>query len=130
MDANEQTVRLPPGTALDAGAIGKGLAADMVAEMLLDTGAQVNLLPRLDGLGAHFRKIDSRTKISDGGQSGATASPLGIVDEVTVGGIRFPGMLFAIFEVPYLGGNGILGSQAFQRGRVEIDYPGKMISFW
>lgn len=39
VDANEQTVRLPPGTALDAGAIGKGLAADMVAEMLLDTGA-------------------------------------------------------------------------------------------
>ncbi len=39
VDANEQTVRLPPGTAVDAGAIGKGLAADIVAELLIDNGA-------------------------------------------------------------------------------------------
>ena len=98
--------------------------------MLLDTGSQVNLLPRLDGLGAHFRKLGAGTKISDGGRVGTGSSPLGIVDEVAIGGIRYRDMLFAIFEVPYLGGNGILGSQILQSGRVEIDYPGKMISIW
>ena len=34
VDLNEMTVRLPPGTAVDAGGIGKGLAADMVAGLL------------------------------------------------------------------------------------------------
>lgn len=33
-------VRLPPGMTLDAGGIGKGLAADLVAEELLDAGAE------------------------------------------------------------------------------------------
>lgn len=32
-------VRLPPGTTLDPGGLGKGLAADMVAELALDRGA-------------------------------------------------------------------------------------------
>ncbi len=39
IDLNEMTVRLPPGTAVDAGGIGKGLAADMVAGLLLASGA-------------------------------------------------------------------------------------------
>jgi thiamine biosynthesis lipoprotein len=46
VDANEQTARLPPGTAIDAGGIGKGVAADMVAELLMDngvTGTMVNV---------------------------------------------------------------------------------------
>ena len=39
VDLNEMTVRLPPGTAVDAGGIGKGLAADMVAGLLMANGA-------------------------------------------------------------------------------------------
>jgi thiamine biosynthesis lipoprotein len=39
VDLNEMTVRLPPGTAVDAGGIGKGLAADMVAGLLIANGA-------------------------------------------------------------------------------------------
>jgi thiamine biosynthesis lipoprotein len=38
IDLNSSQAQLPPGTAVDAGGIGKGLAADMVAEMLLDDG--------------------------------------------------------------------------------------------
>jgi thiamine biosynthesis lipoprotein len=39
VDLNHMTVRLPPGTAVDAGGIGKGLAADMVAGLLIANGA-------------------------------------------------------------------------------------------
>ena len=38
VDVNGNTAQLPPGTMVDAGGIGKGLAADMVAEMLIDDG--------------------------------------------------------------------------------------------
>ncbi len=38
VDLNQMTVRLPPGTAVDAGGIGKGLAADIVAGLLLANG--------------------------------------------------------------------------------------------
>ena len=40
VDVNGNTAQLPPGTAVDAGGIGKGLAADMVAEMLIDDGVR------------------------------------------------------------------------------------------
>ncbi len=39
VDPIRSTVTIPPGTALDAGGIGKGLAADMVVDLLLTTGA-------------------------------------------------------------------------------------------
>ena len=39
VDLNHMTVRLPPGTAVDAGGIGKGLAADIVAGVLMANGA-------------------------------------------------------------------------------------------
>lgn len=98
--------------------------------MLLDTGAQVNLLPKSDGLDTHFQRLNVLTKISDGGKAGETASPIGIVDEMHVGGILFRDMPFAIFDVPYLKGNGILGSPLFQDRRVRIDFPKKTVSIW
>lgn len=39
LDAVERTVCLPPDVALDLGGIGKGLAADDIADMLIDEGA-------------------------------------------------------------------------------------------
>jgi thiamine biosynthesis lipoprotein len=39
VDRRNQTVRLPEGAALDPGGIGKGLAADIVAEKMLEAGA-------------------------------------------------------------------------------------------
>ena len=39
VDANASTARLPPGTAIDPGGIGKGMAADVVAELLVANGA-------------------------------------------------------------------------------------------
>jgi FAD:protein FMN transferase len=39
LGADGRWVRLPPGVALDPGALGKGLAADLVAEELVSTGA-------------------------------------------------------------------------------------------
>ena len=38
VDVDALTARLPPGTMVDAGGIGKGLAADMVAELLMANG--------------------------------------------------------------------------------------------
>jgi len=98
--------------------------------MILDTGAQVNLLPKSDALGKHFQRLNVLTKISDGEKTGKAASPIGIVDEMRVGGILFRDMPFAIFDVPYLKGNGILGSPLFQDRRVKIDFPKKTVSIW
>lgn len=98
--------------------------------MLLDTGAQVNLLPKSDGMDTHFQSLKVLTKISDGGKAGEAASPIGIVDEMRVGGLLFRDMPFAIFDVPYLKGNGILGSPLFQDRRVKIDFPKKTVSIW
>ena len=98
--------------------------------MLLDTGSQMSVLPESDPLGAHFRRADANTKISDGGVTAERTYPLGLVDEMLIGGIAFRDMPLAIFSVPYLAGNGILGSPALQAGRVEIDYPGRTVSFW
>src|SRR2546430_11200032 len=39
VDRRNETVRLPEGAALDPGGIGKGLAADIVAEKMLEAGA-------------------------------------------------------------------------------------------
>lgn len=39
VDERRSTVQLPPGTVLDPGGLGKGLAADIVVEELLDRGA-------------------------------------------------------------------------------------------
>ena len=39
LDAPAGTVRLPAGTNIDPGGIGKGLAGDIVAELLIDAGA-------------------------------------------------------------------------------------------
>lgn len=39
VDANASTARLPPGTAIDPGGIGKGMAADIVAELLIANDA-------------------------------------------------------------------------------------------
>ena len=47
LDAVRRRLRLAPGTVLDAGAIGKGLAADLVVEELLDP---VHGVTRLEGL--------------------------------------------------------------------------------
>jgi thiamine biosynthesis lipoprotein len=40
VDANERSARLPPGTVLDPGGIGKGMAADLLAELLMDNGVE------------------------------------------------------------------------------------------
>ena len=40
VDRRNQTVRLPEGAAIDSGGIGKGLAADIVAERMLAAGAE------------------------------------------------------------------------------------------
>ena len=79
---NGSQAQLPPGTAVDAGGIGKGLAADMVAEMLLDdgvVGAKVSVGGdvRVVGRGSVRRWLDGgdrrRIPARAGGPGGALA---------------------------------------------------------
>jgi thiamine biosynthesis lipoprotein len=51
LDVDELVVRLPAGVRLDLGGIGKGLAADLVAEGLVDRGARSALV----GIGGDLR---------------------------------------------------------------------------
>lgn len=58
LDPRLRAVTLPPGTSLDPGGIGKGLAADLVAEELLAAGAEGALVDlggdvRVAGVGPH-----------------------------------------------------------------------------
>ncbi|MCX6971468.1 MAG: pepsin/retropepsin-like aspartic protease family protein [Verrucomicrobia bacterium] len=98
--------------------------------VIFDSGAQINLLPNVDGIESHFHKIDAVTKISDGGKLGKETALLGLADETWIGGVRYQDLPYAVFEVPYLSGQGILGSPLIQRGLLEINFPKKTLSLW
>ena len=98
--------------------------------MIFDSGAQINLIPNLNGIESHFRRVESATKISDGGDYGRQTALLGFIDETSIGGIRYRDLPFAVFEVPYLSGQGIIGSPLVQKSRMEINFPKKTISIW
>jgi len=101
-----------------------------VRQMVFDSGAAVNMLPRLSGLEGHFRPFNVQTKISDGGRTGDGVVAFGAMDAVTLGGLVYRNMPFAIYDVPYLGGNGIIGSPLIQSGRLEIDFSNRTLSLW
>ncbi|MFA7344296.1 MAG: pepsin/retropepsin-like aspartic protease family protein [Terrimicrobiaceae bacterium] len=103
---------------------------DKTCRMIFDSGAQINLVPNINGIEGHFRKVDAVTKISDGGEIGKETALLGLIDETCVGGIRYRGFPYAVYEVPYLDGQGILGSPLIQKGMVEVNFPRKTISLW
>ena len=98
--------------------------------VIFDSGAQINLLPNIDGIESHFHKIDAVTKISDGGKLGKETALLGLADETWIGSVRYQDLPYAVFEVPYLSGQGILGSPLIQRGLLEINFPKKTLSLW
>ncbi|MEI8311479.1 MAG: retropepsin-like aspartic protease [Verrucomicrobiota bacterium] len=98
--------------------------------MVFDSGAQINLIPNLNGIEDHFRKVEAVTKISDGGQIGKETALLGLIDETWIGGARYRDFPCAVFDVPYLGGQGIIGSPLIQKGLMEINFPKKTISLW
>jgi len=98
--------------------------------MVFDSGAAVNTLPALDGVEHNFRPWNVLAKMSDGGRTSEAAFPMGTVNAVGIGGITYREMPFAIHDIPFLGGHGILGSPLLQAGRLEIDYPGRTISLW
>jgi Aspartyl protease len=98
--------------------------------MIFDSGAQINLIPNLNGLEDHFRKVEAVTKISDGGQLGKETALMGRIDETWIGGARYRDFPCAVFDVPYLAGQGIIGSPLIQNGLMEINFPKKTISLW
>lgn len=98
--------------------------------MLFDSGAQINLIPTLEGVAANFQQIQASTRISDGGQIGKESALLGVIDETVIGGIRYQNLPYAVFNVPYLSGQGIIGNPILEKGRVELDFVKKTISIW
>lgn len=83
---NGQTVRLPLGTTLDAGGIGKGLTADLLCEFALSMGA-VGVMAEVSGDivvageapdGAAWR-IGIANPFTESGDSGATNPPYDVV---------------------------------------------------
>ena len=98
--------------------------------VIFDSGAQINLIPNLSGIESHFRKVEAATKISDGGQAGRETAAMGLIDETWIGGVRYQNLPFAVFDVPYLSRQGIIGSPLVQMGLVEVNFPKKTISLW
>ncbi len=80
IDAAVSGVRVPPGTRLDLGGLGKGLAADIVAEGLVDRGARSALI----SLGGDLRAAGD---VPDGGWR------IPIEDPFEEGSIRFERVL-------------------------------------
>ena len=80
IDATASEVRIPPGTRLDLGGLGKGLAADLVAEGLVDRGARSALV----SLGGDLRAAGDAP---DGGWQ------IPIEDPFEEGSIRFERVL-------------------------------------
>ncbi|MFZ4775169.1 MAG: aspartyl protease family protein [Terrimicrobiaceae bacterium] len=98
--------------------------------MLFDSGAQINLIPSLNGVEKNFHELESQTRISDGGQIGKESAQLGVIDETLIGGIRYQSLPFAVYGVPYLSGQGIIGNPILEKGAVELDFVKKTISIW
>ena len=98
--------------------------------MIFDSGAQINLLPNLDGIESSFRRVEPGTKISDGGDNTRQTALLGFIDETSIGGIRYRDFPFAVYDVPYLSRQGIIGSPLVQKSRVEINFPKMTLSIW
>lgn len=66
IDEERSRVRLPAGTRIDLGGVGKGLAADLVARGIVDRGARKALV----GLGGDLRaRGEPIPRTGDGGQS-------------------------------------------------------------
>ena len=98
--------------------------------MIFDSGAQINLIPNLNGIEGNFRRVEAATRISDGGQNAKETALLGFIDETSIGGVSYRNFPYAVFNVPYLSGQGIIGSPLVQKSRMEINFPRKTISIW
>ena len=99
-------------------------------DLLFDSGAQLNILPDTAGMDGHFRQTGFLSGFSSGGAPKSTHSPLGTVDRLTLGEAEYQAFPFAIYRIPYLQGNGMLGTPLLQQGRVEINFRARQISIW
>lgn len=97
--------------------------------LLLDTGAETNILPDQLALGGYF-KPQGLVKISDGSAASGATGLAGVVKEVSLGGAVFRDMPFTIYRTPYLSNKGFLGAPLLQQGRWEINFRSRQISMW
>ena len=98
--------------------------------LLFDSGAQLNILPDSDGLDSHFHRTGFLSGFSSGGAPKKAHVPLGTLDRLTLGEAEYLSLPFAIYRIPYLQGNGMLGTPLLQQGRVEINFRSQQISLW
>jgi len=99
-------------------------------DLLFDSGAQMNILPDANGLNGHFRQSGFLSGFSSGGAPKSAHVPLGTLDKLTLGEAEYQSFLFAIYRIPYLQGNGMIGTPLLQQGRVEINFRARQISIW
>lgn len=99
-------------------------------DLLFDSGAQLNLLPDTNGLDGHFRQTGFLAGFSSGGDPGSAHAPLGTLDRLKLGAAEYLNLPFAIYRIPYLQGNGMIGTPLLQQGRVEINFRARQISLW
>ncbi len=99
-------------------------------DVLFDSGAQLNLLPDTSGIESHFRQTSVLSGFSSGGSPSDARSPLGTVDRITIGQAEFLDLPFAVYQIPYLQGKGMLGTPLLQQGRVELNFRARRISIW
>lgn len=97
--------------------------------LLLDTGAETNMLPDKLALDGHF-KPQGLVKISDGTAASGSTGLAGVVKEVSLGDAVFRNVPFTIYRTPYLSNKGFLGAPLLQQGRWEINFRSRQISIW
>ena len=98
--------------------------------LLFDSGAQMDILPDTNRLSGHFRQVGFLSGFSSGGAPTSAHVPLGTLDRLTIGEAEYLGFPFAIYRIPYLQGNGMVGTPLLQHGRVEINFRSCQISIW
>lgn len=100
-------------------------------DMLFDSGAQLNLLPNITGMEPHFQQSGFLGGFSSGGAPGAAARvPVGTVDRFTLRQTEYLDLPFAVYQIPYLPGKGMLGTPLLRQGRVEINFRLRQFSVW
>lgn len=103
---------------------------DRKRDFLFDSGASINLMPDAEGLAGHFRLLETKTSLSDGGEAKPIRAQIGVVDKIELGSMVLGDVPVMIYAIPYLEGRGLLGAPILTKGRVEINFRAHEMRFW
>lgn len=108
----------------------EGKIGNKLIPFVFDSGAELNVLPDLNGIQGHFHPQGS-IKISDGTHLESAPAPAGFIDNTRIQGHSFENLSFAVHSLPFFTNKGFLGVPFLtELERMEINFPARQITVW